>query len=86
MAKIIGTVTTSFTAKDGKEINGMSIYVSEPIDAQRGHGESAEKVFLSTDRVKALPFKLEIGMAVEVLYNKFGKVKEVRSLDPAVDF
>lgn len=86
MAKIIGIVNTSFTAKDGTEINGTNLYLTELIDKKKGQGESAEKIFLSANRVKDIPFKLEVGMDVEVLYNRFGKVKELRLIDPDVDF
>ncbi|MET0017952.1 hypothetical protein [Oscillibacter sp.] len=85
--EIIGISPTDFTTKDGKRIEGSTIYVTEPLDSKRGgQGKSAEKFFISTSKLSALDFKPALGQSVEVLYNKFGRIQTIRHCDDSVDF
>lgn len=72
--KIIGFRAMSFQTKDNPPvlISGSSIYITEPIE--NGVGLSAEKIFLSSDKLNAMSFKLSIGLDIPINYNRWGKV------------
>lgn len=85
MPKIIGTISTSFTPKDNTTpITGTTIFVTEPIPPDRGKGESADHFFLSTAKLASLDFTPAVGMEVEILFNRFGKVATLKLEDVEV--
>lgn len=79
--EILGISEVSFEGKDGKAITGSTLYVAEPIPANRGQGVSTDRFFLSSAKLAALDFKPAVGMQIGVLYNKFGKVATIRLID-----
>ncbi|MEA4895244.1 MAG: hypothetical protein VB064_08270 [Oscillospiraceae bacterium] len=84
---IIGIQPTAFDTKDGTHIRGSSIYVTAALDPKRGgQGQSSDKFFLTDAKLAALDFTPAPGQVVAVLYNRFGKVQELRLLDESVDF
>ncbi len=86
MSEIIGMRKTSFVPQGSdKPIEGMNFFLADAIDPQHGTGVSAEKIYLSDAKVKALDFTPAIGDRVEVMYNKFAKIVTVRLLDSAID-
>lgn len=82
--KIVGTMSTSFEGKDGTRIEGMTIYALDEIDPKRGVGQSADRFFVSRAKLDALDFKPAVGQNVEVVYNKYGKLQNLRLLDEEV--
>lgn len=84
MSQIIGITDTAFKAKDGTQIEGKTIYVTEPIPDKRGTGLSADHFFLSTKKFTALPFTPAVGQNIFVFYNKFGTVATVQ-LEPEIE-
>lgn len=80
--KIIGVKNTSFTGSDGTQVEGMTFYATEAIDAKWGRGEQAERFFLSKAKLAALDFTPAPGQSVYVLYNKFGRVETLKLIDP----
>lgn len=72
---IVGYQKVSFKADDGKQIDGATLYVTEPLDPKRGTGESTNKFFLSAAKLEKLPFALAVGLEVQPLYNRFGKIE-----------
>ena len=83
MAKIMGLEQKSFTTKEGDTIEGVSIYITDKIPPQRGEGCMGDRIFLSKNKLNDLPFVPAVGMEVEVLYNKFGKVSTIRLIADA---
>lgn len=75
--KVIGFRNVDFTGQDGRPVRGLSLYLSQPI-TKNGCGEAAEKVFLSERIMSGMTAIPELGEEVEPVYNKFGKVVEVR--------
>lgn len=75
--KVIGFRNVDFTGQDGRPVRGLSLYLSQPI-TKNGCGEAAEKVFLAERIVNSMAAVPELGEEVEPVYNKFGKVVEVR--------
>lgn len=76
--KIIGIENLSFKGSDGTQIDGVTIYGTEPIDPKRGDGERAERFFMSKAKLAALDFTPAPGQTAEVFYNRFGKVATLR--------
>lgn len=85
MATIVGISRTAFTGQDGTPVEGKTFFVTEAIDPKRGEGVSAERFFLSRAKLAALDFSPALGMEVEILYNRFGKVASLSLVDPVVD-
>ena len=83
MSKIIGFEHKSFTTKEGDTIEGTSIFIADKIPPQRGEGCMGDRNFLSKNKLNDLPFVPAVGMEVEVLYNKFGKVSTIRLIADA---
>lgn len=87
MAKIVGIIKTSFIPKDSKvPVEGLSVYVTEPINPKRGEGVSTDHFFLDKDKVSALNFTVSLNQEVEILYTKWGKVGSLRLIDEELDF
>ena len=83
MSKIIGFEHKSFTTKEGDTIEGTSLYITDKIPPQRGEGCMGDRICLSNNKQNDLPFLPAVGMEVEVLYNKFGKVSTIRLIADA---
>lgn len=83
MSKIGGLEHKNFTTKEGDTIEGVSLYVTDKIPPQRGDGCTGDRIFLSKNKLADLPFVPAVGMEVEVLYNKYGKVSTIRLIADA---
>ena len=73
--KIIGIQALQFKGKDGQIVAGKNLFVTDRIPADRGEGFSAEKVFLSDNRLAALGFIPKVGDYIQIFYNRYGKVE-----------
>ena len=83
MPKIMGLEQKSFTTKEGDTIEGTSIYITDKIPPQRGEGCTGDLIFLSKNKLNDLSFVPAVGMDIEVLYNKYGKVSTIRLITDA---
>ncbi len=83
-SKIIGIEEIRFMGKDGKEVVGKRIHLTDPIDAGRGIGDAGDKIFLSAAKLADLDYKPAVGQEVELLYDRNGKVKAVTVVDDGV--
>ena len=81
MSLVVGLQNSTFTTKDGKEISGTRIFLTEKIPADRGQGVSVDSIFLSKEKADAMALNLAVGDDIEVFYNKYGRVQEVRKSD-----
>jgi hypothetical protein len=89
--KIVGIARTSFTPKDSDvPVEGMTIHTTEPFDPRRSgcEGVSTDHFFLSKNKLRDLTFSPAVGLEVEVLFNRYGKVQTLRLLSDAeaIDF
>lgn len=75
--KVIGFRNVDFTGQDGRPVRGMSLYLSQPI-SKNGCGEAAEKVFIPERFLNSTVAVPALGDEVEPVYNKFGKVVDIR--------
>lgn len=78
--EIVGTRNVSFKGKDGSPVEGTKLYLTGPMEPDRGVGLETEEIFLSTAKKANLSFALEVGIEVEVVYNKYGKVETLKLL------
>ena len=83
MPKIMGLEQKSFTTKEGDTIEGTSIFIADKIPPQRGEGCTADRIFLSKNKLNDLSFVPAVGMEIEVLYSKYGKVSTIRLIADA---
>lgn len=75
--KIVGIKKLDFTTKDGDVIQGQQLFLTNPIEADKGEGDETEKVFLSTDKLAKMAFKPKLYDEVTVIYNKYGKCDRI---------
>ena len=81
MPKIVGIVHSSFTPKDSTTlVEGTTFYITDPLSPKRGVGLVTDRFFMSKDKVQTLSFVPDVGMEVELLYNRYGKVGSLRLL------
>lgn len=86
MPKIVGKIDSSFKPKDSETtVEGTTFYTTEAIDPKRGVGLSTDRFFLSKNKLSSLDFSPEVGMEVELFYNKYGKVAVLKEVDPLID-
>lgn len=83
MPKIMGLEQKSFTTKEGDTIEGTSIFIADKIPPQRGEGCMGDRISLSKNKLNDLSFVPAVGMEVEVLYSKYGKVSTIRLIADA---
>lgn len=75
--RVVGFRNADFVGKDGRSVSGVSVFVSRPI-TQGGGGEAVEKVFLNRRLLDEFNYRPEVGDEIELLYDRFAKVKEIR--------
>lgn len=75
MATIIGVRSSSFKGSDGTEITGKTIFLTEPLE--KGEGHSAERVFLTMDKLLKCQYDPKVGDEVHIEYNRFGKCSAI---------
>lgn len=83
-SRIIGIEEVAFTGKDGTEVRGKRIHFTEAIAADRGVGETGDKIFLSAAKLVAMDFTPVVGQDIDILYDKNGRVKAVAVVDDDV--
>lgn len=81
MSKVIGIEEIHFTGKNGDEVHGKRVHFTDNIDADRGVGEAADKVFLSAAKLAALDFAPAVGQDIDILYDRYGRVKAIRVVE-----
>lgn len=82
--EIVGIVDVNFTADDGKNVSGKTVFFTEPLDPDRGEGRFAGKLFFSAAKLAALDFAPAVGQAVQFLYDRAGRVKAVTIVDDGI--
>lgn len=71
MATIVGVRTSSFKGDKGETISGKTIYFTEPLEG--GEGVSAERVFLTTEKLLKCQYDPKVGDDVRIEYNRYGR-------------
>lgn len=79
---VAGFRRVDFEGQDKKVVRGRTFYLSKAIAANQGEGVEYVKAFFSDERLATMSYKPAVGDAVEVLYNRFGRVYLLR---PVVD-
>ena len=74
--RVIGLRQVDFKAQDGNKVQGLSVYVTFPIE-ENGTGEACDKLFLSASKVVMMEKIPQVGDEINVTYNRWGKVQDV---------
>lgn len=74
--RVIGLRQVDFKATDGSKIQGLSIYVTFPIEKD-GTGDASDKLFLSASKVVMMEKIPQVGDEINVTYNRWGKVDTI---------
>lgn len=79
MSKVIGIVRNDFKLKDGTQITGVNVFLSDPIDPAKGKGVMTDKVYLSDHKISNNHIDLDAiyGKNVCPRYNRFGKIEDL---------
>lgn len=77
---VVGIEKVSYTKKDGNQASGLKLHVTEPVDNKNFEGERTDQVYIPSTRFEDLPVleNLEVGDLIEVFYNRFGGVKDIK--------
>ena len=75
MATVVGIRSVNFKGKDGNPVTGKNIYFTEPLED--GEGVSAERVFLSMDKLLKCQYDPKVGDEVHIEYNRYGRCSGV---------
>ena len=77
--EVLGFENVSFSFNDGHTVNGIYLYLKDDA-AKNVTGIKTERVFLSDSKVASCNYSPRLHSNVRVLYNKYGKVDEVREI------
>lgn len=85
--KIVGYQRADFTAKDGTEVKGCSVYTEQVLSGKDVLGVKTDRFFLSDKKMKTMGLDLPslVGKEVHILYNRFGKPESITE-DEIFDF
>ena len=75
MATVVGVHSINFKGQDGNPVTGKNIYFTEPLED--GEGVSAERVFLSMDKLLKCQYDPKVGDEVHIEYNRYGRCSGV---------
>lgn len=70
---VLGKKTVSFTAADGKVIDGTTLYVA--YDADGVDGMAADKIFVTAAKMPKQ--NISVGADIDIFFNRFGKVDSI---------
>lgn len=70
---VLGKKAVSFTAADGKVIEGTTLFVA--YDDDNVIGMAADKIFISA--AKMPKGNIEVGSDIDIYFNRFGKVDSI---------
>ncbi len=76
MYQIVGIEKKNYKFDDGKTCDGLNLYLTQERNSVDGY--VCERVFVSEKKLGN--YNPKLGDRIDVLYNRFGKVQEVRSL------
>lgn len=75
---VLGIENVSYTSKKTNlPVRGIKVYYSSHLDPSRGIGLKTDSVFISQN----INFCAQLGDDIDILYNRFGSVEEVRLLE-----
>ena len=79
--KIEGIEKIDYISKrDGNRVEGLKLYISFPIKAERGSGRKTDNIYLSKKTVEKISCGLDesiVGCYVDFVYNRFGGISDV---------
>lgn len=79
MSKVIGFREVSFTGTTGEVVDGYNLFIATDIHPRDGEGVSCERIFVTKAKLAKCEYNIPaVDVAVEVMYNRYGKVADIR--------
>ncbi len=77
--RVVGYRKSDFRTKDGTEIKGYNLYLTEIITAEDGKGTSTDHLYLSEKKIadNNLDLSTLVGKDITITYNKWAKPERV---------
>lgn len=75
--QIIGYQNMEFKGDKGEEVKGMQVFLGEDI-TKDGDGMRVTKIWLTPKKLEELSVQIALGVEVDVVYNRYGKVADLR--------
>lgn len=75
--KIVGYQDIQFVGEKGEEVKGTQVFLGEDI-TKDGDGMRVTKIWLTPKKIEELSVKIDLGVEVDVVYNRYGKVADLR--------
>lgn len=76
---IIGIEDVNYVSKKtGRNVSGVKLHLTYPLDDERGEGQGAVTEFFSSAILNGYTFVL--GEEIEILYNRFGGIADFKVL------
>lgn len=72
--KVIKVMESNFTGDDGKEVQGIYVYL---VPADPKEGGQPERVFLSNERLLGMSYTPKFGDTVYLFRNGYGRVIDI---------
>lgn len=75
--RVVGIEDVNYVSKKtGQPVSGVNLHVTFPLNEQKGEGEAVEKIYCkqSLEGIDSI----SVGDDVEIYYNRFGGVEEIR--------
>lgn len=69
--KVIGFRRSTFKGKDGADVSGVNLYLTEPNG--KGEGLSCDRVYVLDKYLSACGYVPKLGDEVRLEYNRYGK-------------
>lgn len=75
--RIVGYQNMEFKGDKGEEVKGMQVFLGEDI-TKDGDGMRVTKIWLTPKKIEELSVQIDLGVEVDVVYNRYGKVADLR--------
>ena len=79
--RVLGIKRIDFTDNSGRAVKGLRFYASQPMVPSRGEGVEVISEFIGQEKMEAMGIQLELGMDIELNYNKRGRLIGIRVLE-----
>ena len=63
--------------KTNKRVVGCVLYLSSPLDENRGVGKKTDRVYVSEDKIIPCGIDLDVGFEIDFLYDRYGNVAKI---------
>lgn len=79
---LVGIEKIDYKKKDGTQVNGCKFHYTDEVDNDDVEGVITGSFYVSKAKSEELPAldQLELGIEFDILYNRFGGIKDIKIL------